>query len=157
MFCNFCEKFENSKWLPFLARQNFLKFGFTSLQRYSKIQKFRRNCSISHSFQDTSIFVFCNICKNSKILNCRHFWGDKNFFLIIEVTSLHRGLTTLQGYPMGKKFVEITLSHTVFKIQAFLYFAVFAKNSKILNGRHFWQDKLFFDILVNFSAEIPYG
>ena len=23
MFCNFCEKFENSKWLPFLARQNF--------------------------------------------------------------------------------------------------------------------------------------
>ena len=23
MFCNFCEKFENSKWPPFLARQNF--------------------------------------------------------------------------------------------------------------------------------------
>ena len=22
MFCNFCEKFENSKWPPFLARQN---------------------------------------------------------------------------------------------------------------------------------------
>ena len=22
MFCNFCEKFENSKWLPFLVRQN---------------------------------------------------------------------------------------------------------------------------------------
>ena len=22
MFCNFCEKFENSKWLPFLAREN---------------------------------------------------------------------------------------------------------------------------------------
>ena len=25
MFCNFCEKFENSKWPPFLARQNFLE------------------------------------------------------------------------------------------------------------------------------------
>ena len=25
MFCNFCEKFENSKWLPFLARQNFFE------------------------------------------------------------------------------------------------------------------------------------
>ena len=23
MFCNFCEKFENSKWPPFLVRQNF--------------------------------------------------------------------------------------------------------------------------------------
>ena len=24
-FCNFCEKFENSKWPPFLARQNFFE------------------------------------------------------------------------------------------------------------------------------------
>ena len=25
MFCNFCEKFENSKWPPFLARENFFQ------------------------------------------------------------------------------------------------------------------------------------
>ena len=25
LFCNFCEKFENSKWPPFLARQNFFE------------------------------------------------------------------------------------------------------------------------------------
>ena len=25
MFCNFCEKFENSKWPPFLVRQNFFE------------------------------------------------------------------------------------------------------------------------------------
>ena len=25
MFCNFCEKFENSKWPPFLASQNFFQ------------------------------------------------------------------------------------------------------------------------------------
>ena len=25
MFCNFCEKFENSKWLPFLVRQIFFE------------------------------------------------------------------------------------------------------------------------------------
>ena len=25
MFCNFCEKFENSKWPPFFARQNFFE------------------------------------------------------------------------------------------------------------------------------------
>ena len=31
MFCNFCEKFENSKWPPFLARQNF----FQKLDNYS--------------------------------------------------------------------------------------------------------------------------
>ena len=25
-------------------------------------QKFHRNCSISHGFQDTGVFVFCNFC-----------------------------------------------------------------------------------------------
>ena len=46
MFCNFCEKFENSKWPPFLARQNFFKIGIATLQRYPAGQKFRRNRSI---------------------------------------------------------------------------------------------------------------
>ena len=31
MFCNFCEKFENSKWPPFLARQKF----FENWEKYS--------------------------------------------------------------------------------------------------------------------------
>ena len=32
MFCNFCEKFENSKWPPFLARQNFFEnwYGYSA-------------------------------------------------------------------------------------------------------------------------------
>ena len=42
----FCEKFENSKWPPFLARENFFKIGITTLQRYPEGQKFRRNRSI---------------------------------------------------------------------------------------------------------------
>ena len=42
-----------------------------------------------------------------------------------------------------KNFVKIALSRTVFKIQAFLCFAIFVKNSKIQNGHHFWQDKHF--------------
>ena len=47
MFCNFCEKFEeNSKWPPFLARQNFLKIGKSTPHRYPAGQKFCRNCSI---------------------------------------------------------------------------------------------------------------
>ena len=40
-----------------------------------------------------------------------------------------------------KIFVEVALSRTVFKIQAFLCFAIFVKNSKIQNGRHIWRDK----------------
>ena len=42
---------------------------------------------------------------------------------------------------MDQKFVEITLSSTVFEIHAFLCFAFLKKNSKIQNGRHFWQVK----------------
>ena len=40
MFCNFCEKFENSKWPPFLARQNFFEnwHGYSAdIPRGSKI------------------------------------------------------------------------------------------------------------------------
>ena len=45
--CNFCEKFENSKWPPNLARQNFLfQIGMASGQRYPVGQKFCQNRSI---------------------------------------------------------------------------------------------------------------
>ena len=66
-------------------------------------------------------------------------------------------MATLQRYPLGQNFVEIALSSTVFEIQAFLCFAIFVKNSKIQNGRHFWRDKIFFQNWDNYSAEIPCG
>ena len=37
-----------------------------------------------------------------------------------------------------KNFDEIALSRTVKEIEAILCFAIFGKNSKIQNGRHFW-------------------
>ena len=37
-----------------------------------------------------------------------------------------------------ENFDEIALSHTVKEIEANLCFAIFGKNSKIQNGRHFW-------------------
>ena len=39
---------------------------------------------------------------------------------------------------MSKIFAEIALSRTVKEIEANLCFAIFGKNSKIQNGRHFW-------------------
>ena len=74
--------------------------------------------------------MFCNFAKNSKIQNGRHFWR--------EIFVLKIGMATLQRYPVVKNFVEIALSSRVFEIYAFLCFAIFAKNSKIKNGRHFW-------------------
>ena len=40
-----------------------------------------------------------------------------------------------------KNFDEITLSCTVKEIEANFCFSVFGKNSKIQNGRHFWEEE----------------
>ena len=42
-----------------------------------------------------------------------------------------------------ENFAEIALSRTVKEIEANLCFAIFGKNSKIQNGRHFREGKFF--------------
>ena len=57
---------------------------------------------------------------------------------------------------MGQNFVEFALSGMVFEIQAFLCFAIFAKNSK--GPPFFWRDKYFLKtdtLWVKNFAEIP--
>ena len=46
---------------------------------------------------------------------------------------------------IAKNFDEIALSRTVKEIEANLCFAIFGKNSKIQNGRHFWGGEIFFE------------
>ena len=58
------------------------------------------------------------------------FWEGKIFLKTAKITLLR--------YPVGENFDEITLSCTVKEIEANLCFAIFGKNSKIQNGRHFW-------------------
>ena len=45
-----------------------------------------------------------------------------------------------------ENFAEIALSRTVKEIEANLCFAIFGKNSKIQNGRHFWGGENFWKI-----------
>ena len=45
-----------------------------------------------------------------------------------------------------ENFDEIALSRTVKEIEAILCFAIFGKNSKIQNGRHFWGGENFFKL-----------
>ena len=44
-----------------------------------------------------------------------------------------------------ENFDKIALSRTVKEIEANLCFAIFGKNSKIQNGRHFWGGENFFE------------
>ena len=45
-----------------------------------------------------------------------------------------------------ENFDEIALSRTVKEIEANSCFAIFGKNSKIQNGRHFWGGEIFLKI-----------
>ena len=44
-----------------------------------------------------------------------------------------------------ENFDKIALSSMVKEIEANLCFPIFGKNSKIQNGRHFWEEEIFFE------------
>ena len=56
-----------------------------------------------------------------------------------------------------ENFDEIALFHTVKEIEANLCFAIFGKNSKIQNGRHFWGEELFLKIANSAFLIYPVG
>ena len=87
--------------------------------------------------------------KNSKNQNGRHFWGGENFLKIAKSTFLR--------YPVGRNFDEIAPSCTVKEIEPNLCFAIFGKNSKIQNGRHFWGGENFLKIAQSIFLRYPVG
>ena len=56
-----------------------------------------------------------------------------------------------------ENFAEIALSRTVKEIEANLCFAIFGKNSKIQNGRHFWGGENFWKITKSAKLRYPVG
>ena len=54
-------------------------------------------------------------------------------------------------------FDEIPLSDTVKEIEAILCFAIFVKNLKIQNGRHFWGGENFLKIAKSIFLRYPVG
>ena len=80
MFCNFCEKFENLKWPPFLARQNFFQnwdnysaeipFGSKISSKSLYLARFSR-------YKHFCVLQFCEKFENSK---WPPFLARQNFF-----------------------------------------------------------------------------
>ena len=56
-----------------------------------------------------------------------------------------------------ENFHEIALSRTVKEIEANLCFAIFGKNSKIQNGRHFWGGENCLKIVKSTLLRYPTG
>ena len=60
--------------------------------------------------------------------------------------------------PCGSKISSKLLYLARFsRYKHFYVFAIFAKNSKIQNGRHFWRDKFFFEIGIATLQRYPMG
>ena len=78
MFCNFCEKFKNSKWPPFLARQNFFEnwHGYSAeIPCGSKISSKSLYLARFSRYKHFYVLQFLR-----KIQNGRHFLRDQIFF-----------------------------------------------------------------------------
>ena len=90
MFFHFGQKFENSKWPPFLGRGRVHSLDTLWVENFDEI-------ALSHTVKE----IEANLCfaifgKNSKIQNGRHFWGGENFLKI--------GKSRILRYPVGRKF-----------------------------------------------------
>ena len=147
MFCNFCEKFENSKWPPFLARQNFFEnwHGYSAeIPCGSKISSKSLYLARFSRYKHFCVLQFCEKFENSK-------WPPffaRNFLF-----------ENWHGYsaeiPCGSKISSKSLYLAGFLRYKHFYVLQFLR--KIQNGRHFWQDKIFLKIGMATLQIYPVG
>ena len=148
--------------LPFLAKIRKFKmvaiFGegkiFWKLQRVHSLDTLWVENFDEIALSRTVKEIEANLCfaifgNNSKIQNGRHFGEGKIFW---KLQRLH-SLDTL----WVENFDEIALSRTVKEMEANFCFAIFGKNSKIQNGRHFWGGEIFWKIAKNTMLRYPVG
>ena len=126
----FCEKLENSKWLPFLATPKF----FENWDAYFVGQKFHPNRSILQGFRHISIFMFCNFYEKFEMAA---ILGETKFFLKIR-------MATLQRYPVGQKFCgNCSILHGFRDISSFVFCNLCKKNRKFKLAAIFGETRFF--------------
>ena len=80
MFFHFGQKFENSKWPPYVGRGKFfLKLPRVYFLDTLWVENFDE-IALSRTVKEIeSILCFAILGKNSKIQNGRHMWEEENF------------------------------------------------------------------------------
>ena len=144
MFCNFCEKFENSKWRPFFARKAFFEnwHGYSAeIPCGSKISS--KSLYLARFLRYKHFYMFCNFAKNSKIQNGRHFLRENLFFWKLA-----------RGSKISSKSLYLARFSRYISIFMFCNFCEKFENSK---WRPFFARKAFFENLHGYSADIPCG
>ena len=151
MFCNFCEKFENSKWPPFLVRQNFFKnwhgysaeipYGSKTSSKSLYLAGFSR-----YMYKHFYVLQFLRKIRNSK---WQPFLARQNFF------------ENWHGYsadiPCGSKISSKSLYLVRFSRYKHFYVLQFCEKFKNSKWLPFLARQKFFENWDNYSAEIPCG
>ena len=97
MFCNFCEKFENSKWPSFLARQNFFQDWDSYSAEISCGSKILSKSLYLARFSRYKHFYVLQFLRKIRKFKMAAIFGELNFFFKI-------GIATLPADPAGKNF-----------------------------------------------------
>ena len=97
--------------------------------------------------------MFCHFWQKFKNSKWPPFLGRGKFFENYQITKIVQCSDTL----WVENFDEIALSRTVKEIEADWCFAIFGKNSKIQNGRHFWGGENFLKINKSTMLRYPVG
>ena len=97
MFCNFCEKFENSKWPPVLARQKFFENWAKYSAEISCGSKILSKLLYLARFSRYKHFCVLQFLRKIRKFKMAAIFGERKIFFKI-------GITTLQRYPVGQKF-----------------------------------------------------
>ena len=96
MFCHFGQKFENSKWPPYVGRGKFFKIPRVHCSDTLWVENFDE-IPLSHTVKEIeAILCFAIFGKNSKIQNGHHFRGGEIFLKIAK--------SAFVEYPVGRKF-----------------------------------------------------
>ena len=77
MFCHFWQKFEKSKWPPFLGRGKLSRVHSLDTLWVENFDEIALSRSVKEIEANLCFAIFG---KNSKNQNGRHFWGGENFF-----------------------------------------------------------------------------
>ena len=130
LFCQFCAKFENSKWPPFLEEEKIFKMGHIRLQKFLWTNN-SDEIALSRTVKEIwEILCFATFAKNSK---WPPFLEREEKFLI--------GAEYLAKVPLGP---NILTKNILWKIQKFKMAAIFWKNDNFF--------KIGESILLRYSA-----
>ena len=76
MFFHFGQKFENSKWPPYVGRGKLPRVHFLDTPWIENFDEIALSCTVK---EIEAILCFAILGKNSKIQNARHMWEEENF------------------------------------------------------------------------------